>query len=508
MSFNKAVKSNLQTIVQAKPDTVNLAGGEAFKLSPEYKLAFGLCSSFLKPEFYRSRDTIINDLIASIKAVSPTFAAKAAIYARTEFGMRSTSHLTAAVLVNQVKGEKWVKEFLNKVIIRVDDATEILAAYLSLFGKPIPNSLKKGLALALSKFTDYQLAKYKSENREVKLVDVFNLVHPKPNEKNANAYAKLINGELASEGTWEADLSKACQGLKTEAEKHKAKLAVWEKLLKTKKLGYFALLRNLRNIYELDSKELIDEAASQLVNKDVIKNSLVLPFRFMTALSELEKLENTANTRTLIKAVSQALELSLANVPTFSGSTLVAIDMSGSMGSRVNAKSNSTAAHMAALFGAVLARANNADILLFDTTVNHAKVRLHESVSSVTQQIYNLFQGGGTNFHLIFTEAKQKYDRIVILSDMQAWDTNGEASFAWHEGTKTNLPATSLAAYCKKYDANPKIYSFDLIGTGTTQFPQKNVFCLAGFSEKVLDIMGQLEKNPTEFIARINNIEL
>ena len=53
--------------------------------------------------------------------------------------------------------QSWTKNFFDKVVYRVDDASEILAAYMTLHGKPIPNSLKKGLALSLGKFNGYQL---------------------------------------------------------------------------------------------------------------------------------------------------------------------------------------------------------------------------------------------------------------------------------------------------------------------------------------------------------------
>ena len=83
------------------------------------------------------------------------------------------------------------------------------------------------------------------------------------------------------------------------------------------------------------------------------------------------------------------------------------------------------------------------------------------------------FEGGSTNFCSIFNKLKVKYDRIFILSDMQ-----GQGRFD-HE----------FADYKKRTNANPKIYSIDLAGYGTLAFPEKNITCLGGFSDKIFDLI-------------------
>ena len=85
-------------------------------------------------------------------------------------------------------------------------------------------------------------------------------------------------------------------------------------------------------------------------------------------------------------------------------------------------------------------------------------------------------KGGSTNFHAIFETANLPYDRIIIFSDMQGW-------------VGYNTPSESFKKYKKRTNSNPLIYSFDLQGYGSLQFPEKNVFALAGFSDKVFDTM-------------------
>ena len=96
---------------------------------------------------------------------------------------------------------------------------EIMAYFHENGGKSLPNAMKKGFAAAFDKFDAYQLAKYRGENKSVKLVDLVNLVHPFPNEKNADALKALVAGELKSTGTWEAKLTQAGQKAGSELEK-------------------------------------------------------------------------------------------------------------------------------------------------------------------------------------------------------------------------------------------------------------------------------------------------
>jgi len=503
VSAAKAVPVAVRQIVNPAPTTKNLAGGQAFRLTPQYELAFLMLTTFLDNEFYRTPGQTVQQLRElMLKTNDPVFVAKAAIYARTVYGMRSVSHLVAADIAKGIKGATWTKNFFDKVVYRVDDAAEILAAYMTMHKKPIPNSLKKGLALSLGKFNKHQLAKYKGANKGVKLVDLFNLVHPKPNATQAAAFKDLINGDLASSDTWESELSAAGQESSNPVEKAANKAAAWKSMVCEGKIGYFALLRNLRNILEQADDETVKAACVSLVNVEAIKRSLVLPFRFMTAQAEIAKLPTSSKTRMVTTAINKAIEISLSNVPEFDGETLVVLDDSGSMmsgsqlyGAVYNPQDTKSPAAIGSLFASVLAKRNNADMMLFNDKARYMNYNPTDSVMSITENIRKCFTSGGTDFHTIFKTANKKYDRIIILSDMQG-------------GVGHTTPQADFGSYCAKFKASPKVYSFDLKGYGTLQFPQPGVFCLAGFSEKTMELMKVLEEDPNALIKAINEIEL
>ena len=476
MKVNKQLKQKLQR------KTRNLAGGQAFGESQKLELVSILLTSFLEDKFYRSGDATVKRLRELVGQIADKeFVAKAALYARNDAGMRSVSHLVAGDLARHVKGAKWTKRFFDRVARRPDDVLEVLACYMALHGKPLPNALKKGLGSALARFDAYQLAKYRRGGAELKLVDAVNLVHPPHSE----ALGALVNGTLAPAETWETKLTHAGQGVESDEQKERQKGAVWAELVRSRKIGYFALLRNLRNILE-QAPEIADEALEMLADERLIKKSLVLPFRFRTAIDAMEQSQLKGRQK-VIRALSKAVDTALANVPQFAGRTLVAMDCSGSMIGRPM--------KIGSLFASVLYKANDADLMLFSGDARYVTLDKADATLTLASRIEDKAEWSGTNFHAVFQRAQEAYDRVVILSDMQAWMGH------W-------TPQKAFEKFVKRSGKRPRVYSFDLAGYGTLQFPERDVFCLAGFSDKTMETMKFLEEDKKALLRQIDAVEL
>jgi len=470
---------------EAVPDTVNLAGGEAFSQSPELELILLLTTTLLKDDFYRSANATADRLKTLVKEVGPEYAAQAAILARHEFGIRSATHLIAGELSHQIKGQPWAANFYRRVCRRPDDALEILGyiwANFKQYPGAIPSRVKRGLGAYLSGLNEYALAKYRGSTSALKMIDAVNLLRPKHSEP----IGKIVRDNLPAPVTWEVELTRAGKsgGEITEA-------AVWRKLLMERKLGYMALLRNIRNIIQAD-RTLVSLLHSALVNREAIKKALVFPYRFEVALKTVKNDlgEFNAESRFILEALDEAVEYSLDNVPVFEGKTLVAVDESGSMQSnKVNT--------LAGLFGIALARANNGDLISFDTSYRTHAYRRGVTVLATLESIR--WHGGGTDFHQIFHYARGSgvaYDRIVILSDMQSW-------VSYH------TPAQLYHLYCNQIGKRVKIFTFDLVNYGSLQFPEKDVYALAGFNaDAVFKIMGMLEQDPRAIVNRVKAVDL
>lgn len=479
MKFNTKTDINVGT-------TINLAGGLAYTVTPELEFVSLVLTTFVEKSFYETNSKTIVKLIDLMNKIpDKKFIAKTAVYARTVFGMRSVTHIIAAELAKNVKEQPWMKDFIYNVIHRPDDMTEILAYYINKYGKPVPNSLKKGFAKAFTKFDEYQIAKYRNVGEVISLVDVVNIVHPKLEGESGEAVKQLVNGTLRSKDTWESELTKIGQMQIEDEEKDELKAKAWKRLIDDRKLGYFALVRNLRNILH-NAPDAVPQAIEMLTDERLISKSLVLPFRFSTAIKEIKE-ENGDLVSDLIIGLNKAVDISLKNTPVFEGKTLVVVDVSGSMEGKP--------IEIASLFASILVKSNKADLMVFDDDARYMSINPMDSTLTIAEQIMSKTKSGGTNFHSIFEEANRDYDRIIILSDMQGW-------------LGYNSPIISLDEYKERCGADPMIYSFDLAGYGSLQFPQRRVFALAGFSDKVLELMPLLEKDRNALINEVQKIDL
>lgn len=483
MQYNKKKEST---------KTVNLAGGTAYKMTDKMAFVSLLLTSFVQEQFYSTASEQEKKMQYLLLSVDKKFAAKASIYARNEYGMRTISHIVAGEIASLVKGETWTKNYFEKVVRRPDDITEILSYYTENYGKTIPNSLKKGFGKAFLNFDAYQLSKYSGKHNAISLVDALRLVHPRPEtDESKELLRKFVYNELAPAKTWETGLTQAGQKADSEEQKKELKTAVWKELLEENRLGYFALLRNVRNIMT-QAPEMIDLMCERLVDRKAIKKSLVMPFRFQTAFNEVRSMK-VGKTANVLESIAKAVDISLENVPVYDGRTLIAVDCSGSMTGRP--------IEIASLFAAALYKSNDSDIMLFAEDARYENFLRSDSALTISHEIKKRANYGGTNFSSIFQKANSQYDRIIILSDMQSW-----MSPDGYHSPRNFITNKTLNEYKGMHGACPKVYSFDLAGHGTLQFPQQDVYMVAGFSDKVFSMMKMLEADKDALIDEIEKI--
>lgn len=492
--------------VQRAPTATNKAGAPAYRQTEKLEFVSRLLTSFCQAKYYEKADDQINRVAELCEQISDKkFLAKAAIFSRNEFGMRSITHVAVAEVVRHVQGEPWVRPFISKACRRVDDTTEIVSYYLNKYGKPLPSRLKRGIGDALGKFDAYQLAKYRGKNKEVSLVDVVNMCHPRPTGRNRTALHALIRGNLKSTETWEAKLSEA--GKAGSAENvETAKAATWSSLINEGRLGYTAAVRNINNICAQADQDTFKAFLKVLVNEEQIRKSLFMPYQFMTALDNL-RIDKQNKHRQITIALNQALDISCQNVPQFEGDTCVVVDYSGSMGNGV--KSNRG---IGSVFGAIVAKANNADFMIFGSEAAYVPYRPNDSTMTIAESFmaHNAYipygtqntsrdndlinVGHGTDLSKVFQRANRPYRRFVLFSDMQSWRSGGAY------GVKT-----AFEDYKNRYKTDPFIYSIDLSGYGTMQFPEDKVFCVAGFNSRIFDLMKLCEADKNAMINSIEN---
>jgi hypothetical protein len=117
-----------------------------------------------------------------------------------------------------------------------------------------------------------------------------------------------------------------------------------------------------------------------------------------------------------------ALDLSLNNVPMFTGKTLILIDTSSSMNDKMSGRSELLRRDAAAMFGLALARrCHEATVVSFASTTLDFAVRKGESLlKSIDRFSSAYFIGGGTATATAISRYRSGHDRIIVLTDEQA----------------------------------------------------------------------------------------
>lgn len=544
-----------------KPTVVNAMGENAYQLSAKEELVSTCMTTFLSGDhYYETEKEVVNRIVNKLNEVDPLFAAKLALYVRNEGNLRSVSHLIAATIAKRASGTEWSKRFYNKIIVRPDDMSEILSAYavqnkmdLKKIRK-IPNAIKKGFKTALERLDAYQIDKYKMNSRQVKMLDLVNLFHPKGTQRNQQAYHNLVNGEslagLYASKVLEKEMTKAGQKTrgKSVQDKEAAKKEAIENVLSNVKgMPIMNLLRNLRNII-LYAPKSVDDACAQLTNEIAVLNSRLLPFRFATAYEEIEKMsfsdkksdtsiafEEDYNNKTttatefaelkekVLNAIEDALQISCQNIPELEGNTAILIDHSYSVrgdsggSSRVSAFSKTTSAMIGNLFGSMMAyRQKNVYIGLFGDRLIPVKVDRSQRLLDFNKKSFDKGAncGGGTeqgiyDFFRQAVKEKKKIDNIIVFSDCQI-GSSGSTSWYGTSGTERSTTFQDLIKQFRKINPLCNIIVVDIRNTmgNNVFYKPERVLNIAGWSANIFDVIKSNTKGFGAILKEIEAIEI
>jgi len=396
-----------KTNVRAKkPPVLTYEGGKAYKTTPELELTKAVLSCMLfEDQYYRTGSEMADRLLELCDQVSPQFVADLALKARNDIYLRSVPlFLMVKALKMQSDGNKvGLGELISEVIQRPDEMGEIISLYWKYnTTKMLPNQLKVGIRKALKKFKAYQLAKHDYNSAAVSVKDVLRLVHPKPdNKQQSELWKSIIDGTIQTPDTWETALSSGADKKET-----------FERLIREKKLGYMALLRNLRNMEQAGCD--IGLVTDALVNKESILKSKLMPFRFLSAYNNVSDLQ-------LKSALDSAFVMSMANVPKLSGTTILLIDVSGSMESTVSAKSDTTLMEAAAAVAAILKETGQCVTYTFSYQTVKVKSTLH-GMNYIDAVVRSQPHGGTYLSKAVSDIENDPCDRVIIITDEQSHD--------------------------------------------------------------------------------------
>jgi hypothetical protein len=414
--------------------------------------------------FYEKGDEQAANIAEACREETPEKIAEVAIKAREVFKLRHVPLFLLAQLSKRAKecrDSGLIKATVGRVIKRPDECGELLKIMANdrktTVKKAMTHAVQKGIAQALLGFSEYQLAKWNRDS-EVKLKDVIFLTHPHPkggsfsvvdgrngkvnrhNSGQANIFSRIIEGTLESPDTWEVALSAGSDKKET-----------WERLLEEKKLGYMALLQNLRNMTAAKVKRSLVEKA--ILNG--AEKSHALPFRFLSAERHAPDFSAVLSDALLSSVKSQK-----GSLP---GNTAIMVDVSGSMfGTRISAKSELDRFGAAAAM-AILAKEICESSSVYAFAYDAKKVKNTRGIP-LAEEIRRTNSGGTRVGQSAKTVLKEENpDRLIIITDEESEDSIEKPP-------------------CETWILNVASYKPVLQVSG-------NVKRIFGFSERVLDFI-------------------
>ena len=452
---------------------------------------------------------------------------------------------------------------------------------------PIPHSIKKGFKSALEQADWYELAKYQNKTKVIALNDLLNIFRPNPNKSRAwtrmdlNDYighmesnkskgknkknAHIIEsiekarvfaannegkvrvhafeasrfGFLYQTNTSEDKNSKLGQDIKKkvdagivtqkEAEvlKVQGKASNYKELVGTNRLGYNALIKQLRQIAEVcvatQDHDLVRKTCAMIEDIKLVKSSLIWPYELEQAHLIMEEVGSNV-CHIFAKSIVKVYDVACENLQDlgFFGKTAVIVDTSDSMKRRYRSnkpptdrqgnikpgyKNERSPLQLASLISGTLAKGTNARLYHFANYTQEIKYSASSTAFDIADNVmrHRGKVGHGTETDTIFKRGGvDACDRMFIISDM--CPTSGWSGF--NDKTIANY----LNDWRKRTGMyNCKVYLINVNSYGQTVIPSKSdgsVMNMAGYSFETLKIAVKSETNPDELYDTIHTIEL
>ncbi|MEU7869902.1 TROVE domain-containing protein [Dactylosporangium sp. NPDC049140] len=426
-------------------------GAPGFVREPRLELFLLAVSNMVGEDtFYEAaadRDARFRDLVAAVAVADPGWFARFVPWLRTGAMLRSASVVAAlegarAQVAAGIPGSRAV---VDSALQRADEPGEALAYWLGRYGRSLPKPVKRGIAdAAVRLYHERSLLKYDTDGRAVRFGDVIELTHPVArDERQGRLFRHALDRRHRADAAVPAALPTVAARAELMAVPVHRRAAIddpavlraagmtWEALAGWRQstmdatawesaipsMGYFALLRNLRNFDEAGVSDTAAAAvAARLSDPAEVAASRVLPMRFLSAYNAVPDSRWSG-------VLERALQHALPNVPALGGRLLVLIDTSSSMDSPFSRDGSLRCWDAAAVFGiALAARAQEATIVSFSTDSRWFPEVAGEPVLAAVRRFKRdgYFFAGGTFTAQAVREHYRGHDRVVILTDEQA----------------------------------------------------------------------------------------
>lgn len=465
--FNTGARAAGTSMLTAEfsPTALTALGGTGYTRDTQTELfLLGLANFVGEDEFHEgalARDERYATLVREVGLLDPEWTSRFLPWLRDSMNMRTAPLVGAAEFV-RARQEAGVhddshkqcargvaRRTVDEVLLRPDEPGEILAYWLTHYGKRMPMPLRKGVGDAVARlYTGKAVLAYDSDARAVRFGDVIDLTHPRPpagwrsdvlrhaldrRHKRSDPYVGDVHTLRARAELMAVPLDQrravveadgAADVLKGAGMTWKAlagwlqgpmDAAAWSAILPS--MGYMSRLRNLRNFDQQGlPDELAEQVAAMLCDPQEVARSRQFPLRFLSAY------RHCVSDR-WAWPLEKALELSLERIPELGGRTLILVDTSWSMYTPLSARSTLMRWDAAVLFGlAVARRCEDAEVVSFSDGHRHFPLTRGESLLRAIRRWTDdgYFIGHGTATARALLATYRRHDRVLIVTDEQA----------------------------------------------------------------------------------------
>ncbi|MBI4854724.1 MAG: TROVE domain-containing protein [Acidobacteria bacterium] len=495
-----ANKSLFQSIIGnfiPKTDTFNEAGGNAYSFTPKHVLAQYAMTGCFNATFYASAENQLEKILEMSQNIEPEFIAKLALYSRERGFMKDMPALLCAIL--SIKN----RDLLVKVFSRVIDNGKMLRNFVQIIrsgvvGRKSLGSLPKRLVREWFENRNEENIFRASIGQTPSFADIIKMVHPKPKDKEREAFFGYMIGRQYDE-TKLPGLVQQYEAFKAGKSEEMPKVPFemltmlnlssknWVEIARN---GSWQMTRmNLNTFARHDvfkSLGMDKIIADRLRNPELITKAKAFPYQLMSAYL----MTNSDVPKIVTEALQDAMEIAITNVPKFDGKIYICPDVSGSMSSpvtgyRQGSTSKVRCIDVAALVTAAVIRKNpDAEVLPFEcNVVTNLKLNSRDSVMTNASKLASI-GGGGTNCSAplaMLNKNRAKGDLVIFVSDNESWvDAKaGRGSATMQEWQKF-----------KQNNPNAKLVCIDIQPYGTTQAPDRqDILNIGGFSDQVFDVI-------------------
>ena len=499
---NKNLFKSIVGMFSPNTDTVNEAGGIAYKLTPKQALAQYAATGCFNHTFYADAGEQLDKVLALANEVDAEFVAKTAVFAREKGYMKDMPALLLAVLSMRDK------DLFERVFPRVADNGKMLRNFVQIMrsgavGRKSLGSLPKRLVREWFEKRGTEQIFKQAVGQSPSIADILKMVHPKPADAEREALfgyfiGREINADKLPEIVKQFEQFKAGDSADVPDVPFQMLTA-----LPLGKSEWTAIARNAPwqvtrmnlNTFQrhgvFEDSSMVKTIAERLRNAEAIKRARVVPFQLMSAFKAADA--NKGIPREITEALQDAMEIATENVPKIDGKVFVFPDISGSMQSPATgylkgATSTVSCLDVAALVAAALLRKNPAaEVIPFSDRIVEARLNPRDSVMT-NARILAALPSGGTNCSAPLKELnrrKAKGDVIVYVSDNESWvDTKR----TWSSGTETMRHWNEF----KSRNSDAKLVCIDIQPYAHTQAQERrDILNVGGFSDQVFTLVSE-----------------